>query len=172
MPAILVHNAPSMMRRMGVFMQAAIAERGHQANASHGALFLRVGEADLVREFGVAMEESMDYVRRKLEDFRGSPPSLTLETVGEAPLAADDFKTSNALFKDLCSHAQALGVIGCDAYHKDIFLKALKQAFEKSRMDAQAMAELLPYARLALNAELCKVYAKLDSLRQEAPAKV
>lgn len=165
MPTILVNNAPPMIRRMLVAMKASIAERGHQANASHGVLFLKVGEDDLVREFGVAMEQCVEVVRQKIERRRGSPPSLSLEMFSETDAhPADDFKTSDDSFSSLCNKAAAWGVFGCDAYDKDVFLKVLQQAFEKSRMDRQAMTELMPYARHALNTELCKVYAKLESV--------
>lgn len=165
MPTILVNNAPSMIQRMLVSMKAMIAERGHQANASHAVLFLKVGEQDLVREFGIAMAGAVDVVREKIERLHGSPPSLALAMFGDSDAPGkDDFKTSDDSFSSLCSKAMAWGVIGCDAYDKDVFLSALEQAFEKSRMDRQAMAELMPYARRALNAELCKVYGKLATV--------
>jgi len=165
MPTILVNNAPSMIQRMLASMKTMIAARGHQADASHGVLFLKVGEADLVREFGVAMEQAVEVVREKIERRRGSPPSLALEMLGDPDSPRpDDFKTSDGCFSSLCTKASAWAVIGCDAYDKDVFIKALEQAFEKSRMDRQAMTELMPYARQALNAELCKVYSKLESV--------
>jgi hypothetical protein len=171
MPAILANNAPSMIRRMLVAMKAQIAERGHQANTSHGMLFLKVGEEDLVRAFGVAMEQAVELVRQKIERRRGSPPSLSLEMFSETDThLADDFRAADDSFSSLCTKAAAWGVFGCDAYDKDVFLKVLQQAFEQSRMDQQAMAELMPYARKALNTELCKLYGKLESVGGEAVA--
>ena len=165
MPTILVKNAPSMVQRMLVTMKAMVSERGHQANASHGMLFLKVGEADLVREFGVATAQAVDAVRQKIERRRGSPPSLSLEMDSDGDAhPGDDFNTSDAIFSSLCNKATAWGVIGCDAYDKDVFIKILEQAFERSRMDHQASAELMPYARQALNSELCKLYGKLESV--------
>ncbi len=172
LPAILVHNAPSMIQRMLVSIKAMIAERGYQANASRGLLFLKVGEADLVREFGVAMAQGAEAVRQKIERQRGSPPSLALEMLGDAQAhSADDFKTSDDCFSSLCNKAAAAGVVGCDAYDKQVFLTVLQQAFEQSRMDAQALDELMPYARRALNAELCRVYGKLESVGIGSTAK-
>ncbi len=171
MPAILVKNAPSMIQRMLVAMKAMIAERGHQANASHGMLFLKVGEADLVHEFGVATAQEVEVVRQEIERRRGSPPSLALETFGAADAhPGDDFNTSDACFSSLCNKAAAWGVIGCDAYDKDVFIKILEQAFQQSRMDRQASAELMPYARRALNTELCKLYGKLETVGEAAVA--
>ena len=171
MPAILVKNAPSMIQRMLVAMKATIAERGLQANATHGMLFLKVGEADLVREFGVATAQQVEVVRQKIERRRGSPPSLALEMFGDADAhPGDDFATSDACFASLCNKAAAWGVIGCDAYDKDVFIKILEQSFEQSRMDRQASAELMPYARQALNTELGKLYGKLESVGVAAVA--
>jgi hypothetical protein len=171
MPTIMVKNAPSMIQRMLVVMKATIAERGHQANASHGMLFLKVGEADLVREFGVATAQVVEAVRQKIERRRGSPPSLTLEIFGDGDAHPGDvFNTADACFSSLCHKAAACGVIGCDAYDNAVFIKILEQAFEHSRMDRQASAELMPYARQALNAELCKLYGKLESVGVAAPA--
>lgn len=165
MPAIMVKNAPSMIQRMLVVMKATVAERGHQANASHGMLFLKVGEADLVREFGVATAQVVDAVRQQIELRRGSPPSLKLEMFGDGDAdAGDTFDTSDACFSRLCNKAAAWGVIGCEAYDRAVFIKILEQAFAHSRMDRQASAELMPYARQALNAELCKLYGKLESV--------
>jgi len=73
-------------------------------------------------------------------------------------------------FPGLCNKATAWGVIGCDAYDKDVFIKILEQAFERSRMDHQASAELMPYARHALNSELSKLYGKLESVGMAAVA--
>lgn len=166
LPAILVNYAPSMIQRMLVSMKAMIVERGHQANASHAVLFLKVGEADLVRAFPEAMAQAVEVVRQKIERRRGSPPSLALEMFGDVPAhPADDFKSSDEAFSSLCTKAAECGVIGCDAYDKDLFLDSMRQAFERSRMDGQAVAELMPYARRALDAELCKVYGKLASVR-------
>ncbi len=171
MPTILVNNAPSMIRRMLIAMKAKIAERGHQANASHGMLFLKVGEEDLVRAFAAATEQVVDVVRQKIERRRGSPPSLALEMFGDGDgHPAEDFDTSDACFSSLCHKAAAWGVIGCDAYDKNVFIKILEQALEQSRMDRQAMAELMPYARQALNTELCKLYGKLESVGVAAGA--
>jgi hypothetical protein len=165
MPTILVKNAPSMIQRMLVAMKAMIAERGHQANASHGMLFLKVGEADLVREFGVVTAQVVDAVRQKIELRRGSPPSLKLEMFGDVDAhPGDTFNTSDSCFSSLCNKAVAWGVIGCEAYDSAVFIKILEQTFEQSRMDRQASAELMPYARQALNMELCKLYSKLESV--------
>ncbi len=38
------------------------------------------------------------------------------------------------------------------------------KAFGKARVDAPEVASMLPYARRALNDELLRLYAKLDTL--------
>ena len=163
LPEILEKNAVTMMRRMIARMKAAMEQRAQEGNVSHGALFLKVGENDLVREFERALKEATSPAALGSADSAVSALSLSLEAADGAE-AADEFETSTALFTRLCANAKAVGVKGTGRYHKEVFVGALKDAFEQSRMDRQAMQELRPYARAALNAELLGLYGKLDEL--------
>lgn len=154
-PEILERNAPGMMRRMVSHMKAAVASSS--SGSSHGALFIRVGEEDLVREFPVAIREAFA---------AGDDPglSLSLEPESGAEAAPAGFAGSDAAYDALCKAAAGLGIRGLDKYRKDAFITAMKNAFGKARMDTRATEELMPHANAALDAELRALYAKLADL--------
>jgi hypothetical protein len=164
LPEILEKNAVTMMRRMITRMKTAMEQHAQAGNVSHGALFLKVGENDLVREFERAIKEATSTAALGSAD--SAVAGLSLEAA-DGPDAVDEFETSTALFDRLCANARAVGVKGTGLYHKEVFVGALKDAFEQSRMDRQAMQELRPYARAALNAELLVLYGKLDELANQ-----
>ena len=172
LPELLVKYAPSMMRRIIAAMQEEITQRGQLANPSYKTLLLKMSEADLVREFEIAIKDAMQSVKSKpaRQDARADGPSLLLELFDEesASLIAD-FRGSSDLFEALRGKARKLGATGIDSFGKDAFLKALKAAFDKSRIEPEVMTDLMPYARRALSGELLKVYGKLDALGADAP---
>jgi len=157
-PAILERNAPAMMRRMIARMKAQL-ENDDRAGGqvSHGLLFLRVGEDDLVREFLAATTST--FVKNEPSEFGG----LSLEPEGGRP-QLPEFQSSDVAFAKLCAEADRLRVFGTDGYGKEKFLDAMTDAFVRSRMDERATAELMPYAKSALNAELQALYSKLADL--------
>lgn len=161
LPEILEKNAVTMMRRMIARMKTAMEQHAQAGNVSHGALFLKVGENDLVREFERALKEATSPAALGSADTALAGLSLAAEDGADA---VDEFETSTALFNRLCTNARAIGVKGTGRYHKEVFVTALRDAFEQSRMDRQAMQELRPYARAALNTELLGLYGKLDEL--------
>jgi len=153
-PAILERNAPAMMKRMIGRMKAQLEQIGHASNVSHGLLFLRVAEEDLVREFQAATMST--FVKNEPSQFGG----LSLEPEGGRP-QFPEFESSDAAFDTLCAQAARLRVFGVERYGKEAFLAAMGEAFVRSRMDARATAELMPYAKSALDAELQAMYTKL-----------
>lgn len=165
MPQILVHNAQSMMRRMVASMQKEIAQGGQPDNASYNALLLRVGEADLIREFEAAMRVAMDSIQSQAGKSAAGPASLSLELLDhtQGP-AVDEFVSSTRMFSALCAKAQSAGVEGVEVFSKDALLAPLMLAFNNARIEVKAIAELTPTAHRALDAELQKVYGKLDGL--------
>lgn len=169
LPEILVKNAQSMMRRMIAAMQNEITQDSRLANASYSALLLKVSEAELIHEFDVAIRDAMKTTAfdPNKTGVTATDLSMSLELVDdEAKSSKEDFRTSTALFSTLCANARNVGVAGVDAFNKDVFLIPLKNAFEKSRIDSEEMAKLMPYARRALNSELLNVYGKLDALER------
>lgn len=146
-----------MMTRMVARMRAQLSA----GDLSHGMLFLRVAEGDLIREFLAAT--SAVFARGEPSDFAG----LSLEPEG-GRAANHEFATSDVAFDKLCTDAAMRGVLGVERYGKDKFIGAMMDAFTRSRMDARATAELLPHAKSALNAELQVLYMKLDELLTRA----
>jgi hypothetical protein len=161
LPELLEKNAPAMMRRMVGRMKADVAKGDLSGRVSHGGLFLKVGEEDLVREFVAAIKEV--FAAEESSGF-GSDNSLSLQTESGYGGGIDEFESSTDAFRTLCRDAAKLGVTGADRYHNRAFLTALKDAFTRSRMDVRATDELMPYAKAALNAELAVLYTKLDEI--------
>ncbi len=172
LPELLVKYAPSMMRRMIAAMQEEITQRGQLANPSYSSLLLKMGEADLMREFETAIKDAMQSIKSKpaRQGARDDGPSLLLELFDEESASlVDDFRGSSDQFAARCTKARNLGATGIENFGKDGFRKALKTAFDRSRIEPEAMTDLMPYARRALNGELLKVYGKLDALGADAP---
>lgn len=157
LPQALEQNAPAMMKRMVAHMRTQLSASAHADVLSHGMLFLKVAEADLVREFVEATVAT--FTRLEPSEFGG----LSLEPEGGRP-NNDEFATSDAAFDKLCANAAALRVHGVDRYEKNKFMGAMMDAFARSRMDERATTQLLPFAKSALNAELRVLYTKLDEL--------
>ncbi len=169
LPEVLVQYAPTMMRRVIASMREQL-QGGLAENASYCALLLKVGEADLVREFDAALREAIESGRAPAGEPEApvAVPSLMLELVDETQtVSASDFAASTALFSTLSARARSLGVEGLKKYNKDLFLTALMQAFAKARIEPKAMAELTPPARRALDGELLKIYGKVDAVGRE-----
>lgn len=172
LPDVLVSYAPSMMRRIVIAMQEQITRGGQLGNPSYSNLLVKTAEPDLVREFNAAINEAMQSI--KARSAANGPidtgPAVLLELFDEESASSiADLATSTDRFAALRSKARKLGATGIDRYAKDVFLKALNAAFAKARIDPEEMTDLMPYARRALNAELLKVYGKLDDLVQEQP---
>ncbi|HEY8049013.1 MAG TPA: hypothetical protein VIE63_07545 [Ramlibacter sp.] len=163
LPQIIEKNAPGMMTRMIARMKADLAhvEVGDQ-NVSHGALFLKVAEEDLVRNFVTSTHAAF-----LQED--SALVGLSLEPEGGK--AQDAVYTGSlAAYDKLCASAQRLGVSGLERFGKDPFERAMEDAFKRSRMDERATDELMGFARAALNAELLAIYTKLDDLASQPAA--
>lgn len=170
LPEVLVQYAPTMMRRVIASMREQMATGGQTENASYCALLLKVGEADLVREFDAALREAIESGRSPAGEQEApvAVPSLLLELVDETQtVSASDFAASTALFSTLSARARSLGVEGLRKYNKELFLAALMLAFAKARIEPKAMADLTPPARRALDGELLKIYAKVDAVGRE-----
>lgn len=171
LPEILLRNAPSMMKRMVATIQQTIAQDGQLANASYSALLLKVSEPDLVREFEVAMKKLAIAIERETSQPALSTAglSLSLEPLeAVAAVSEADFLTSTAQFDVLSAHAKSLGVTGVNAYKKDLFVTALKNAFTQAHIDGHEVAKLMPYALRALNTELVNIYGKLNAVQRDA----
>lgn len=163
MPQILHKNAKSMMQRMVDAMQEAIAADPQLGPSCYCALLLKMSSGDLGREYERALGESLGAI--KPSGSGSSSQWLSIEPLeAAAALSAHDFAGSTALFEKLRARATGLGVKGLGAYGKDLFLAALKEAFDRSGIDLAEVERLMPFARRALDAELAKFYAKLDSL--------
>lgn len=164
LPGMLSQNAQSMMRRMVLAMQEEMAQDRQLVNSSYCALLLKLSEPDLVREFDVAIKSAMTSIKNgsnQTEIFTADL-SLSLEPVDDAvDSSASDFASSAALFGKLCSVELEHKIESVEAFSKDVFLAALKDAFLKSRIDSTEAAKIMPYARRALNAELVELYGKL-----------
>lgn len=157
LPEILERNAPGMMRRIVARMKAQMEQDDRAGDLSHGLLFLKVGEEDLVREFLAATRAA--FVRNEPSGFGG----LSLEPE-EGRRDFPEFRESDMAFAKLCENAARLHVLGADVYDKKRFIETMADAFGRARMDTRATAELTPYARVALDAELQGVYTKLNQL--------
>jgi len=164
LPELLEKNAPAMMRRIVAHMKSDMAQGDTAGKVSHGGLFLKVGEEDLVREFLAAIREAFAAKQDALDI--GMALSLEAEN-GNSP--AVDFATSNAAFASLCKSAAPLG-LEVERYRSDAFVAAMENTFQRSRMDARATEELMPFARSALNGELRALYIKLDQLATRGSA--
>ena len=139
-----------------------VATANRSDNLSHGSLFLRIGEEDLVNEF----------VKVMVVVFKGKPAPdsnlLSLEPEGGRP-NWPEFASSDAAYDRLCDSADRLGVRGFGRFDKEAFMGVLLDAFDRARMDERATTELLPYAKVALNAELEALYAKLTEFASPRP---
>lgn len=167
LPGEVTQGAQSMMRRMVAAMQNELAQDRVLANASYCSLLLKLSETDLVREFDLAIKEAMSSIRvgsGQTDVFAGGL-SLSMTLIDDAESnAKSDFSTSTALYEKICAKAGAYQPEGLLACNKDVFLAALKASFLKARIGGTEVADLLPAARRALNAELVSLYSKLDSL--------
>lgn len=167
LPEEVAQGAQSMMRRLVAAMQNELAQDQALANASYCSLLLKLSETDLVREFDLAMKEAMSSIRAgsgQTDPFAGGL-SLSMTLIDDAESnSQSDFSTSTALYEKICAKAAAYPLEGLRACNKDVFLSALKAAFLKARIGGTEVADLLPAARRALNAELVRLYSKLDSL--------
>jgi hypothetical protein len=167
LPEILPKNAKPMMQRIVDAMQSAIAADPRFGASSYRSLLLKMSSDDLVREFDLAIRESMSAIQK----VSGGPGlsalglGLSIEPLDAAEAPSDtDFLSSTALFEKLCAKASSLGVDRLGAYSKDTFLASLNEAFSKSRIEPAEAKTMMPLARQALNGELAKLYEKLDSL--------
>ena len=142
-------------------MKADMAQHDLSGTVSHGVLFLKVGEEDLVEAFVAAIKETFGPKERGAFD-PSVPMSLEAES-GYGP-ESGEFETSSAAFAALCQRAAILGVHGTERYKKDVFLGAIRDAFRRSRLDARATNEVMPYAKSALNSELKALYTQLDAI--------
>lgn len=167
LPEILPKNAKSMMQRIVDAMQNAIAADPQLGASSYRSLLLKMSNDDLVREFDLAIRESMKAIQQASGGAGVSALGLglSIEPMDAAEVPADtDFLSSTAFFEKLCSKASGLGINGLGAYSKDVFLASFNDAFTKSRIDPTEAKKMMPIARQALNGELAKLYEKLDSL--------
>lgn len=156
LPQIIERNAAGIMTRMVARMKSDAARHADSQSVAHGALFLKVAEADLVRNFVAATQSA--FLQQD-----GDLAGLSLEPEGGK---ADDssYAGSTAAYEKLCATARRLGVRGLDRFRKDSFERAMEDAFQRSRMDGRATTELAAFARSALDAELQAIYTKLDQL--------
>lgn len=165
LPAILQKNAKSMMQRMVDAIQNAIAADPQLGASSYCALLLKMSSNDLVHEFDRAIGESMHSVQQAAGPGASASRWLTIEPLDGLQASAEgDFQSSTVVFDKLTTKAGDLGIQGLGAYGKDMFLAALNEAFIKSRVDPAEADKIMPFARQSLNAELTKLYEKLDSL--------
>ena len=167
LPEILPKNARSMMQRTVDAMQKAMAADPQLGASSYRSLLLKMSSDDLVREFDLAIRESMKTIQQASGALgvAGLGLGLSIEPLdADAGSSDDDFLSSTALFKKLCAKASGLGIEGLGNYSFDVFLAALNDAFAKSRIDRAEAKKMMPVARLALNGELARLYEKLDSL--------
>ena len=167
LPEILPKNARSMMQRMVDAMQNAMAADPQLGASSYRSLLLKMSSDDLVREFDLAIRESMKTIQQAsgAQGVAGLGLGLSIESLDADAGSSDaDFLSSTALFRKLCAKASGLGIEGLGTYSFDVFLAALNDAFAKSRIDRAEAKKMMPAARQALNGELAKLYEKLDSL--------
>lgn len=163
LPQILHKNAKAMMQRMVDAMQEAIAADPQLGPSCYCALLLKMSSGDLGREYERALGESLGTI--KPSGPGSSSQWLSIEPLQAAEaLSARDFAGSTELFEQLRTRASGLGVKGLGAYGKDLFIAALKETFDRSKIEPAEVERLMPFARRALDAELAKLYAKLDSL--------
>lgn len=167
LPEILPKNAKPMMQRIVDAMQNAMTADPQMGASSYRSLLLKMSTDDLVREFDLAIRESMKTIQQASGALGVAVLGLGLSIEpldGDAGSSDADFLSSTALFKKLCAKASGLGIEGLSAYSFDVFLAALNDAFAKSRIDPVEAKKMMPFARQALNGELAKLYEKLDSL--------
>lgn len=157
LPQIIEKNAPGIMTRIVGRMKADLARvEAEGRNVSHAALFLKVAEEDLVRNFATAahaafMKEDSGLIGLSLEPESGKAHDAL-------------YAGSRAAWDKLAASAQRLGVPGVDRFGRETFERAMEAAFRNSRMDERATRELMDFARSALDAELQVIYTKLVEL--------
>lgn len=157
LPEIIEKNAPGIMSRIVARMKADLARvEAEGRNVSHGALFLKVAEEDLVRNFASATHAAF------MKEDSGLI-GLTLEPEGGKAHDAL-FAGSRAAWDKLSASAQRLGVPGVARFGRETFERAMEAAFRNARMDERATRELMDFARTALDAELQVIYSKLGEL--------
>ena len=161
LPELLKKNAGAMMQRMTARLKAELIRHDPAGNLAHAALLLRVGEDDLAVAFIDAVSETFAPQERGGFDF-SIPMSLELDD--EQVAGTDPFASSTAAFHILCDTAEELGIHSVQRYGKDVFLGAVKDAFVRSRMDATTTEHLMPFVKIALDAELARLYAQLAAL--------
>lgn len=167
LPEILVKNAGPMMRRVVAAMQVSIEADRQLADASYCVLLLKMSADELANGFERSVRESMDALHQRDagQNFSATGFSLAIEPVeDDVSTEKADFLAATEAFSKLLAKGKALGVGGLRNYDRDVLFTCLKQAMARSRMSAQEVQRVLPYARRALNDELVRLYAKLEAL--------
>ena len=168
LPELLSKNALTMMQRMVLVMQHAIAADRALGTSSYCALLLKLSGDDLAREFDISVKASMLAIKQagvKSTDFSlGLSLSIEpLESVATVVSEAD-FLSADAAFERLLIKANGLKIKGLSTYKKDVFLASVKEAFTKAKVDPAEIERMMPFARRALNGELLNLYEKLAAL--------
>jgi hypothetical protein len=148
-------------------MHAAVTQDAQLENAAYSALLLKVSENELVQRFELSLKETLESVGAGHDGDESQNPVRFLSIEPEEkpdPAVEAAFSASDALFQKLCGKAAANKVSGLAPYGKELFLNAVRTTFSKSRIEGTEVTRLMPYACRALDAELLKVYRKLDAI--------
>lgn len=165
LPDAIARGAPLMIGHIIESMQIAIARDAQLPNVSYCSLLLKLGANDMAREFSMELKQAVAH-RRKPKD-PGALPSafgLLLEPIGAADPSVETMQNSTELFGRVLAKTEALGINGLQAYGKEFFLAPLREAMVKARIDEDNIARMMPYACRALDAELARLYERLDAV--------
>lgn len=166
MSDIVAEAAPAMVDRIVKAIQSALALDAQLPHIGYCSLLLKVGAADVSREFLADLNKAAAK-RRRAPDAPRAPTSvfgLWLEPMGEADPSVQIMQKSTGIFDRLVDKAQAQGIQGLEAYGKNFFLEPLREALVKARIDDENVTRIMPYACRALDAELASFYGRIEAL--------
>ena len=168
LPEKIVAYAPTMIGRVVDNMQITLGRDAHLPNISYCALLVKLGAADIAREFTAHLDHVLTGAAVPPQDtsFSTTISSLPLELLsadGPDP-SVQALRASSDLFDTVAAKAKVLGIKDFRIYGKKLFLAALRQGFTKARIDEENIARLLPYACSALDTELVTLYGRFETM--------
>jgi len=169
LPEFVAKESPKIIGAIIESMQNALTRDAHLPNIPYCSLLLKLGAADLTREFVAAFEVGATSAPENQSLPRSGLSLEMMNDEAEDP-SEKTMHQSSGLFEQLRANFKRLGIEGVEAFAKDAFLVPLRQGLIKSRFDEPNVVRLMPYACKALDVELVLLYRRISTLTQGTPA--
>jgi hypothetical protein len=159
------NSAPALAAHVVRSTQAGLERDAESPGISACLLLMKVAAADMQREFAAALQEAARTVQTEGPAGSGAlGAAFSLEPAGGDDPTAAAMQQSSEQFARLLAASRARGVAGIELYGKAFFVTPLQNALAKARIDDATAARIMPYACVALDAALQRVYAQMEQL--------